>query len=160
MHNVPRGTLARFAHWQRLIVVEGARAWAAWIATGPASSCRTCRRARGGAFRGDRERGELRRQLLALALRALCLLAAVDQRFEGMIALFADVLENRHGSSRRRGTKPLLYLKSECGGHANAISAGGLRAAPLHARGASPDAGRIFLAPPRQTARSRKALGG
>src|ERR1700751_1620736 len=98
-----------------LIVVEGAGARAAGIATRPARSCRTRRRDRGRAFRGDRERRELRGELLALALRTLCLLAAVQQRFEGMVALFADVLENRHGSSRRRGTKPLLYLKSECG---------------------------------------------
>src|SRR5215469_3653365 len=104
----------------KLVVVEGAGARAARVAARSAWSC-GARHARTRSLRGDRERRELPREPLALALRALRLLVAVDQRFEGMGALFADVFENWHRSLRVRGTKPHLYLKSKCGRHANRI---------------------------------------
>lgn len=50
---------------------------------------------------GDREGGELRRQIAAMALRAFGLLRAVDQSFKTMLTILANILENRHWLSPR-----------------------------------------------------------
>ena len=85
--------------WLRTELVHiphGAGAGTARIATTAAPTCRGSAAA-GRAFGGDRKHGELRRQLLAVALGAFRLLAAVDQRFKLMATLFAGVLEDWHG---------------------------------------------------------------
>lgn len=51
------------------------------------------------ALRGNGEGRELRSQFLALALRTLRFLLAIDQRLEGVVTFLANVLENRHKTS-------------------------------------------------------------
>jgi uncharacterized protein len=63
------------------------------------------------ALRGDREDGELRLQLLALAFRTLGGLLAVDKGFELVIALLADVLKDGHEEFSALETR-VFYLKS------------------------------------------------
>src|SRR5260370_37577286 len=50
----------------------------------------------GTALGGHREHAKLRAQLLALALRALRLVAAEQQGFKLVLAFLADVFKNRH----------------------------------------------------------------
>lgn len=69
-------------------------------------------RKRGRALSGNGEDGELRFELPGVALGALGLFLAVNEGFEVVIALFADVFEDRHKLSD-------LNLKSNGGGFAN-----------------------------------------
>src|SRR5258708_141218 len=71
----------------------GAGARAARIsATAAGAGCR----GGGCGFCRDGENGQLRRQLHAVAFRALGLGISVHQRFEVMLAFLADVFEDRH----------------------------------------------------------------
>jgi len=54
------------------------------------------RTAGSSALGRDRKYGELGLQLLALALRAFGFLLAENERLELVLAVLADVLENRH----------------------------------------------------------------
>src|SRR6185369_5190587 len=90
---------------------KGARPGPARITTGATGFRRRCG---GGASLGaDGKHRKLRRQLAAVALGTLCLLLPIYKRFKLVIAVLADVLENRHrwhssgGSLRRQN-----HLKS------------------------------------------------
>ena len=92
----------------------------AWISAGPASPhASRCTRA---TLRGYREGRNLRRELLAMTLRAVGLLTAIYQRLKLMIAFLADVLKDGHESTpaltKQEAQKHHLYLKSERGQHA------------------------------------------
>src|SRR5260370_31901264 len=69
------------------------------IATG-AARARGSRHSR-AALCGHGEHAELRAQLLALAFRALRLVAAEDQGFKLVLALLANVFKNRHDHRSR-----------------------------------------------------------
>jgi hypothetical protein len=69
---------------------------------------------RRSALCGYREDGELRLQFLALAFRALGGLLAVEERFELVIALLADVLKDGHEEISAKKTAT-FYLKSKRG---------------------------------------------
>lgn len=75
-------------------VAERAGAGTARIAAG-STGPRGCRCARAALGR-HRKDAELWGQLLAVALRALGFVAAKDQGFKLVLALLADVFENRH----------------------------------------------------------------
>lgn len=92
-----------FLESSRLIhVAKGARARPARIAAGSAGACLgACARWRSRrALCRDCKDRELGFQLGGVALRTLGLLLAIQQRFELMVAFFADVFEDRHGSLR------------------------------------------------------------
>src|SRR5271167_4604932 len=91
-------------------VAQGAGAWAAWVTAGTTSA--GWGRRRRCAFGGDRKDRELGFQPGGMALGALGLLLAVDEGFELVLALLADVLEDGHGRLR-------LLLESIYGEFAN-----------------------------------------
>src|SRR6266481_7676417 len=141
-------------------IAQGTGPRPARVTARPACSRRRRRGARGRDLGGYGKRRELRRELPAVALRTLRLLVAIHQRFKRMIAFLADVLEDRHliGSRRHRGTNSRLYLKSECGRHANPLSTFHLRAAPLPARRPPADSGWILPHAQHPSAPARRAL--
>lgn len=76
-------------------IPHGASAGTARVAT---TAARATRRqgCAGGAFRRNGEDGQLRLQFFAVALGALGLVFAEDQRLELVLTLLANVFKNRH----------------------------------------------------------------
>src|SRR4051812_3670018 len=90
-----------------------------------------------------------------MAFRAICLLASVNQRFEGMITVLADVFENRH---RATPLDQLQYhLRSKGGKAANQITR--ILRPPWDGRRARPNAGEFFPATANRVTCSGRAKG-
>jgi len=75
-------------------IAHGASAGAARVA---ATAAWTCRRSSRRSFRGHGKHRKLRRELLAVAFGTLGFVAAENERLKLVLAVLANVLENRHG---------------------------------------------------------------
>src|SRR5712692_8875690 len=117
-------------------IFQSARARPASVAARPTGTRRLRRERRLGsrsALGRHGEHGELRLQLLALALRALGFLFAEDQSLELVLAFLADVLEDGHEENSAQKIA-VFYLKSKRGHFANPRPDTSLHTTPLVAR--------------------------
>src|SRR3984893_7018014 len=101
------------------------------------------RRSRRPALGRNSKHGELRLQLLALALRAHSFLLAENQRLELVLAFLADVLEDVHEENSVKRIA-VFNLNSNRGYFANTRGDASLHATPLVARRSRADSRELF----------------